>query len=126
MKECSFCTMCKEITTFKSCNSKKVRQHMAIQHSFSIEMQQETKFGIRCVLVDNYFNEKNIKCDIDFSTSELDMISDEVHICRMCDKNNSFLSSSALDVRRHIMEKHNFPLDMQFKYNCEILCILFS
>ena len=126
MKECYFCTMCKEITTFKSCNSKKVRQHMAIQHSFSIEMQQETKFGIRCVLVDNYFNEKNIKCDIDFSTNELDMISDEVHICRMCDKNNSFLSSSALDVRRHIMEKHNFPLDMQLKYNCEILCILFS
>ena len=99
---------------------------MAIQHSFSIEMQQETKFGIRCVLVDNYFNEKNNKDDDNFSTNELDMINDEGHICRMCDKNNSFLSSSAFDVRRHIMDNHDFPLDMQFKYNCEILCILIS
>lgn len=119
LRECYFCTMCDEDDdadeAFKSYKSGEIRNHIVSNHSFSIKMQHKEKFEIRCFL----------KTDIELQEFEDVADESELHICTMCDKNQTeaFKSVSASAVRKHAVEIHSYSLKMQKKYKSTIRCI---
>ena len=106
---------------FKSFKPENIRNHITSAHSFSVKMQRKEKFEIRCFLTTT-----DIGTQASPEEEENDELPEtEIHICTMCDKNESeaFKSISASVVRKHSMEIHSYSLKMQKKYKSTIRCV---